>query len=124
MSLKDLKPANDRDVNVYSPYYQGRKRSALPYAITLYQRGNLEGDRQIEGGKSIPFLATWNVSSLPADLTRCLIRFDDNEELSYEITLANFEFVDYLIDVLFNVKSAKITDFSRPFYRRLLRYDD
>ena len=124
MSLKDLKPAADRDVNVYSPYYQGRKRSALPYAITLYQRGNLEGDRQIEGGTSIPFLATWNVSTLPADLTRCLIRFDDNEELSYEITLANFEFVDYLIDVLFNVKSAKITDFSRSFYRRLLRYDD
>jgi len=124
MSLKDLKPAVERDVNIYSPYYQGRKRSALPYAISLYQRGNLEGDRQIEGGKSIPFLATWSVSSLPADLTRCLIRFDDNEELSYEITLANFEFVDYLIDVLFNVKSAKTTDFSRSFYRRLLRYDD
>ncbi|MGB3616301.1 MAG: type IV pilus biogenesis protein EbsA [Elainellaceae cyanobacterium] len=124
MSLKDLKPAVERDVNVYSPYYQGRKRSALPYAISLYQRGNLEGDRQIEGAQGIPFLATWTVSSLPADLTRCLIRFDDNEELSYEITLANFEFVDYLIDVLFNVKSAKITDFSRSFYRRLLRYDD
>jgi len=109
---------------VYTPYYQGRKRNALPFAISLYQRGNLEGNRNIEGGESIPFVATWNVSSLPADLTRCRIQFDGNAELSYEMTLANFEFIDFLIDVIFNVKASRITDFSQPFYRKLLRLDD
>jgi hypothetical protein len=124
MSLDKLQPANPRDVNVYTPYYQGRKRSALPYAISLYKSGNLEGMRSIEGGDSIPFVATWNVSMLPADLTRCRIQFDGEAELSYEMTLANFEFIDFLIDVLFNVKTAKITDFSQAFYRKLLRIDD
>jgi hypothetical protein len=124
MSLEKLQPANPRDVNVYAPYYQGRKRNALPLAISLYQVGSLEGVRKIEGGESIPFVASWNVSSLPADLTRCRMQFDGNAELSYEITLANFEFVDFLIDVLFNFKNARIADFSQTFYRRLLRLDD
>jgi len=124
MSIDKLQPANPRDVNVYTPYYQGRKRSALPYAISLYKAGNLEGSRRIEGGESIPFVATWNVSMLPADLTRCRIQFDGEADLNYEMTLANFEFIDFLIDVLFNVKTAKITDFSQAFYRKLLRYDD
>lgn len=124
MSLDKLQPANPRDVNVYTPYYQGRKRSALPYAISLYKAGNLEGQRSIEGGESIPFVATWNVSMLPADLTRCRIQFNGEADLSYEMTLANFEFIDFLIDVLFNVKTAKITDFSQPFYRKLLRIDE
>ncbi len=124
MSLDKLQPANPRDVNVYTPYYQGRKRNALPYAISLYKAGNLEGKRSIEGGDSIPFVATWNVSMLPADLTRCRIQFDGEADLSYEMTLANFEFIDFLIDVLFNVKTAKITDFSQAFYRKLLRIDD
>lgn len=124
MSLDKLQPANPRDVNVYTPYYQGRKRSALPYAISLYKQGNLEGNRRIEGGESIPFVATWNVSLLPADLTRCRIQFDGEADLSYEMVLANFEFIDFLIDVLFNVKTVKVTDFSQAFYRKLLRIDD
>jgi hypothetical protein len=124
MSLEKLQPANPRDVNVYAPYYQGRKRSALPLAISLYQMGNLEGTRKIEGGDSISFVASWSVSSLPADLTRCRLQFDGNAELSYEVTLANFEFVDFLIEVLFYFKSNRIPDFSQAFYRKLLRLDD
>ncbi len=124
MSLEKLQPANPRDVNVYAPYYQGRKRSALPLAISLYQLGSLEGIRKIEGGESIPFVASWSVSSLPADLTRCRLQFDGNAELSYEVTLANFEFVDFLIEVLFYFKSNRMADFSQSFYRKLLRLDD
>lgn len=124
MTIENLQPANPRDVNVYAPYYQGRKRNALPLAISLYQRGNLEGTRRIEGGDSIPFVASWSVSSLPADLTRCRMQFDGNAELSYEVTLANFEFVDYLIDVIYNFKSSRKADFSQIFYRKLLRYDE
>lgn len=124
MSLEKLQPANPRDVNVYAPYYQGRKRSALPLAISLYQMGSLEGLRKIEGGENIPFVASWSVSSLPADLTRCRLQFDGNAELSYEVTLANFEFVDFLIEVLFYFKSTRSADFSQSFYRKLLRLDD
>ncbi|MGG6297201.1 type IV pilus biogenesis protein EbsA [Leptolyngbya sp. AN02str] len=124
MAIETLQPANPRDVNVYAPYYQGRKRNALPLAITLYQRGSLEGSRKIEGGESIPFVATWNISSLPADLTRCRMQFDGNAELSYEMMLSNFEFVDFLIDVIFNFKATRTTDFTQSFYRRLLRLDE
>lgn len=124
MAIENLQPANPRDVNVYAPYYQGRKRNALPLAINLYQRGSLEGLRKIEGGENIPFVASWNVSSLPADLTRCRMQFDGNAELSYELTLANFEFVDFLIDVIFTFKTNRAVDFSQGFYRKLLRLDD
>jgi hypothetical protein len=124
MSLEALQPANPRDVNVYAPYYQGRKKSALPLAISLYQAGSLEGVRKIEGGESIPFVASWNISSLPADLVRCRLQFDGNAELSYEVMLANFEFVDFLIEVLFTFKSARVADFSQTFYRKLLRLDE
>ena len=124
MSIEQLQPANPRDVNVYTPYYSGNKRGALPYAISLYQRGSLEGVRKIEGGEAIPFVASWNVSTLPADLVRCRMQFDGNAELSYELTLANFEFVDFLIEVIINFKRVHLADFSQSFYRKLLRLDD
>ena len=124
MSIEKIQKANQRDVSVYMPYYQGSKRNILPYAISLYQEGSLEGQRRIEGGSSIPFVATWNVSSLPAELTRCRLQFDGNAELSYEITMANSELVNFLIDVLMSFKRSRIADFSQTFYRKLLRLDD
>jgi hypothetical protein len=124
MALEKLQPANPRDVSVYAPYYQGRKRSALPLAISLYQVGSLEGLRNIEGGEGIPFVASWNISSIPADLTRCRMQFDGSADLSYEITMTNFEFVDFLIEVLFTFKSTRVADFSQSFYRKLLRLDE
>lgn len=126
MGLKfdDIQPASKQDVGVYMPYYQGSKRNALPYAIGLYKQGNLEGERLIEEGDSIPFVATWNVSMLPADLTRCRMQFDDDADLSYEITMATFEFVDFLFDVVASLRHKQPADFTKGFYRKLLRLDD
>ena len=123
LSIEQLQPADKREVGVYFPYYQGNRRNLLPYAITLYKRGNLEGERAIEGGDSIPFLATWYVSSLPADLTRCRMQFDGNAELSYEVTMANFEFINYLIDIVLLLRRKAPIDFTQSFYRKLMRYD-
>lgn len=124
MSIQQLQPANQQDIRVYTPYFQGNKRNMLPVAISLYQKGVLEGKRQIEGGDSIPFVATWNVSTLPADLTRCRLQFDGNAELSYEILLQSSEFVDFLIDVILNFQRSHSTDFSKGFYRKLLHMDE
>jgi hypothetical protein len=125
MSLDDLQPAPNQQVGVYLPYYpQPGKRAVLPFAISLYQKGVLEGHRKIEGGESIPFIATWNISTLPADLTRCRIQFDGNADLSYELMLANFEYIDFLIEVIMNFKRTHLTDFPRTFYRKLLRLED
>lgn len=124
MSIEQLQPAASGQVNVYMPYYQGNKRNVLPHAISLYQQGSLEGQRNIEGGEAIPFIATWNVSTLPADLTRCRMQFDGNAELSYEVMMANFEFVDCLIDVLINFRRSRRADFSQTFYRKLLKIED
>lgn len=124
MSISQLQPANQQDMRVYMPYFQGNKRNMLPLAISLYKKGALEGQRKIEQGDSIPFVATWNVSSLPADLTRCRMQFDGNADLSYEMMLASSEFVDFLIDVILNFQRARTTDFSKAFYRKLLRLDE
>jgi len=124
LTFDEIKPVTKAEIGVYLPYYQGTKRNALPYAIGLYKRGNLEGERFIEEGESIPFIATWNVSTLPADLTRCRLQFDDDADLSYEITMATFEFVDFLFDVVVALRHKRSADFSKGFYRKLLRLDD
>lgn len=125
MTLEQLQPAANQYVGVYIPYYpQANKKQLLPLAISLYQKGSLEGKRKIEGGDSIPFVATWNVSTLPADLCRCRIQFDGNADLSYEIMMANFEYVDYLIEVIMNFRRSRLADFSQAFYRKLLRLDE
>ncbi len=125
MSIDKLQPAPTQQVGVYVPYYpQTNKKQLLPYAISLYQKGALEGKRNIEGAESIPFIATWNVSMLPADLCRCRIQFDGNAELSYEVMMANFEFVDFLIEVIMGFKRSRFSDFSQTFYRKLLKMDE
>jgi len=120
-TLDRIQPAAVRDVNVYLPYYQGNRRNLLPLAISLYRSGALEGQRQIEGGESIPFIATWNISSLPADLTRCRVQFDGNAELGYEVMMTNFEFIGFLIELMANFKQSRSADFPKNFYQKLLR---
>jgi hypothetical protein len=122
--LSSLQPAPNRDVTMYLPYYQGTKRDLLPLAMSLYQLGNFEGERGIEGGANIPFVTTWSVSALPADLTRCRIQFNSDADLTYEVTLTNFEYIGFLIDVLTNYKRSSMADFPKPFYRKLLKLDD
>ncbi|NJK28584.1 MAG: hypothetical protein HC925_09410 [Coleofasciculaceae cyanobacterium SM2_3_26] len=123
-SLEKLKPAEQRQAALYMPYCPSSRRNALPLALGLYQKSNLEGERQIEGGKNIPFVATWSVSALPSDFTRCRLQFDGDAELSYEIAIPNSEFVKFLIDVLMNYKKNRVVDFQPAFYRKLLRIDD
>ena len=124
MDIENIQQAENRAVGVYLPYYQKNKQAWLPKAIGLYQKASLEGERKIEGGESIPFEATWTVSSLPADMTHCRLQFDGNADLIYEVSLANFEFVDFLIEVMMNYRSSKMTDFPQTFYRKLLRLDE
>lgn len=124
MSIQQLQPANPQELRVYIPYFQGNKRNLLPLAISLFKKGALEGQRKIEGSDDIPFIATWNVSTLPADLIRCRMQFDGNADLSYEILLQSSEFIDFLIDVILNFQRTRVTDFSKTFYRRLLRIEE
>ncbi len=125
MAIDKLQPAPQSQVGVYMPYYpQQGKRSILPYALSLYQKGNLEGQRRIEGGESIPFVATWNVLPLPAEPTLCRIQFDNEADLSYELKLANHEFIDFLIEVILNFKRMRLADFSQNFYKKLMRYEE
>lgn len=124
MTIQQLQPANPQDLRIYLPYFQGNKRNILPLAISLFKKGALEGQRKIEGSDGIPFIATWNVSTLPADLIRCRMQFEGSAELSYEILIQCSEFIDFLIDVILNFQRTRITDFSKPFYRKLLRYEE
>ncbi|MEA5514704.1 type IV pilus biogenesis protein EbsA [Nodularia sp. UHCC 0506] len=124
MSIDKLQPANQQQANVYLPYVQSAKRNFLPYALSLYQKGLLEGHRKIEASDSIPFVASWNVATLPSDLTRCRIQFQGNADLSYEVMMGTSEFMNFLIELMENYKRHRLTDFSQAFYRKVLRIDE
>ncbi|GAX40820.1 hypothetical protein NIES4075_17860 [Tolypothrix sp. NIES-4075] len=124
MSFEQLQPATQQQASVYLPYVQGSKRDFLRYAIGLYQKGVLEGKRKIEGSEHVPFVATWNIATLPSDLTRCRLQFDGDAELSYELMMASFEFINFLIELMENYKRYRLTDFSQAFYRKLLRVEE
>lgn len=124
MSFEQLQPATQQQASVYLPYVQGSKRDFLRYAIGLYQKGVLEGKRKIEGSEHVPFVATWNIATLPSDLTRCRLQFDGDAELSYELMMASFEFINFLIELMENYKRYRATDFSQAFYRKLLRVEE
>lgn len=121
--LENLQPAEQNIVAIFQPYFQGKKRDILPFAITLYKQGNLEGERQIIGGDSIPFVASWSTSGcfIPAALTRCRVQFDGNPDLSYEIIIPNYQLVGYLIEVIVNYKLVGSVDFTKLFYCKLLQ---
>lgn len=123
-NLDTLQPASKADVGIYTPYYQKDTLNVLPYAISLYQQGNLEGNRQIEGSEQIPFVASWYISKLPSELTRCRIQFDGQADLSYEITILNWEFINLLVSVIKGFKQFGVADFPQVFYRKLLRFEE
>jgi hypothetical protein len=124
MNIDKLEAASKADVVVYTPYYPKDKHPLLPYAITLYHQGYLEGQRRIEASENIPFVASWYVSKLPSELTRCRLQFEGQAEFSYEMTILNAEFIDYLIDVIKNFKSSGLADFPQGFYKKLLRFEE
>lgn len=128
MSIIDnLEPTNKTDVSVYLPYYPNRdKQKILPLALSLYQKGSVEGQRCVEGSSGISFVATWHVSKLPSELTHCRVQFEEQADLSYEMTLLNSEFIDYLIDliVIHNQSQGQDVDFPQNFYKKLLRFDE
>jgi hypothetical protein len=43
------------------------------------------------------------------------MQFDGDSDLSYEITMATFEFVDFLFDVIVALRQKRPADFSRDF---------
>lgn len=122
MQIEKLKPAPVEDVRLYAPFCpQAFRDTVLPQALSLYNAGFLEGQRHIERGQAIPFIATWQPSKLPLDLTRCRLQFDGNPDLSYEITMQNSELVKELIDAINNYQRTKQVDFPQSFYKKLLR---
>ena len=125
-NIEKLQPANQDDTKLYRPFYSKEQQEILPYALSLYQQGYLEGARLIEGKNEISFLATWYVSKskLPYEKTRCRIQFDSNAELSYELNLSHKEFIEYLILLINNFKKSRKVDFAQKFYRKLLRIED
>jgi hypothetical protein len=124
--FNELTPSTPDKVNLYAPYFMKSvaKRNLLPKAITLYYKGGLNGYRSIEGGEQIPFVLSWAVRDLPGDTTRCRVQFEENADLTYEVSLINSEFMSFLIDLISNLRDHNIPDFPQGFYRKLLRMED
>ncbi|MFN3361234.1 MAG: type IV pilus biogenesis protein EbsA [Pseudanabaenaceae cyanobacterium] len=120
----ELREAPPQEVAMYAPYVRDvNRRAQLPYALGLYKTGELVGERLIEGGPSVPFVATWRVANTPLDFTLCKFIFDNQPELSYELQMVNNEFVSYLIDVINLYKEKQLIDFPTIFYSKLFRIE-
>lgn len=118
----ELKAAPPQEVAIYMPYYrEPNRRQILPYAISLYKQGELTGERAIEGSTPVSYQAVWRVANLPSDLTLCRVMFSGEDDMNYEITMENSEFVSYLIEVVNGIQSKGITDFPQVFYSKLFR---
>lgn len=119
----DIQAAPSGDVVLYLPYCKREQQQALPYAISLYRVGSLQGERQVEGSSAIPFSAFWKVSTLPVDPIICTIIFTNevNEEYKYEIELLNHQLVKYLVDVIIRDRETQVVDFSQALYAQLFR---
>jgi hypothetical protein len=124
--FNELTPSSPDKVNLYNPYFMKSvaKRNLLPKAITLYYRGGLNGYRAVDGSEQIPFVLNWAIRDLPGDMTRCRVQFEENADLTYEVSLINSEFISFLIDLLNNIRDHNTPDFPQGFYRKLLRVDD
>lgn len=108
---------------IYIPYYSKMQQELLPVAITLYKQASLEGERVIEGGDNVPFVATWTLSKLPSDIAHCTVQFNGQADLSYQINMANSDLIKHLVSVLDNYKSSQTIDFNQEFYRNLLNME-
>lgn len=118
--METLKPASAGEIAIYLPYYPASRRQNLGSALGLYRKGTLEGQRRVEGATNIPFVASWDLKSLPSDTTVCRMRFIDGDLfLDYELSLANTEFVGFLMEV---ATTGTTLDFPSLFYRKLLGY--
>ena len=118
----EIKAAPPQEVSIYMPYYrEPSKRQTLPYAISLYKQGEITGERHIEGGPAVSFMAVWRVANLPSDLALCRLTFEGDADMSYEMTLENSEFVGYLIDVVSSIRDKGYADFPQIFYSKLFR---
>jgi hypothetical protein len=127
MNLFDeIVPATPDKVNLYAPYFMKStaRRSVLPKAISLYNKGGLEGERLVQGGEKIPFVMSWAIQHLPGDLTRCTVRFNENPDFTYEINMMNAELIGFLIDWLMVLRDNNQRDFPQLFYQKLMRMED
>jgi hypothetical protein len=121
--MENLKtrPATAGEIAIYLPYYPASRRQFLGPALGLYKGGTLEGQRRVEGSSGVPFVASWDIKSLPSDTTVCRVRFIDGDLfLDYELALANTEFIGFLMEMANN--TADVLDFPSQFYRKLLGY--
>ena len=119
--VANLRPATKGDVMIYQPYYAKAKQDVLPLAISLYQKGSFEGERMIEDEDNIPFVATWFISRLPSDPTRCTLQFAGQADLSYQVNMSNSDLIKHLLEVIENYRRHEVADFSQEFYRQLLQ---
>lgn len=124
MEQVKAKPASAGEIAIYLPYFPASRRQLLAPALGLYKTGTLEGRRRVEGSAGIPFVASWEVRSLPSDATVCRVRFIEGELfLDYELPLANTEFIGFLMEAMdIGAKGGGELDFPSVFFRRLLGY--
>jgi len=118
-----VEPAT-KEVPMYTPYFPAQRRNLLPYAIGLFKQTGFEGQRLIEGDTPLRFAVTWEGGPLPVDQVVCRVKFGNDPQQFYEMTLANYELVEFLIDVVTEVQRGNPPGLPTSFYKKLMRRED
>ncbi|GAB4211255.1 MAG: hypothetical protein OHK0012_03400 [Synechococcales cyanobacterium] len=109
---------------MYVPYFSPQRRPLLPYAVGLFKKMGFEGQRTIEGETPLRFAVSWEGGPLPVDQVVCRVKFGNDPQQFYEMTLSNYELVEFLIDVVTEVQRGNPPGLSTNFFKRLMRRED
>jgi len=101
-------------VPLFAPYCGGiAQQNDLLKALGSLAQGSWQGARQLEGGRTHPYLLEWQGESAPLEVLRCQLLFPALPELGYHFSLPAHQLVLVLVQI-------EGDDLPQAFWRWLL----
>ena len=101
-------------VPLFAPYCGGiAQQNDLLKALGSLAQGSWQGARQLEGGRTHPYLLEWQGESAPLEMLRCQLLFPALPDLGYHFSLPAHQLVLVLVQI-------EGDDLPQAFWRWLL----
>ena len=92
-------PADAAQIALFAPYCGGLpQEQALLNVLPFFDRGFLEGRRQLEGGQSHAYRLSWDPVRAPLNPCRCDLSFPDEPSLRYSFEVPAHQLVQWLME--------------------------
>jgi hypothetical protein len=99
-------------VPLYAPYCGGIE-PRLEQALEVLRQGQWAGERQLQGGRSHPFVLRWQGGLAPLEQLQCELSFPQQAEILYSFAVVAHRLLAWLAD-------AAGTDLPESFWRWLI----